>query len=366
MAPGAAVCYSFTPMTTPNPLRGALILAGGRGERFWPWSTPERPKQLLPLASRGRTLLAATFERARRLMPAERIVVMTSAALVDACRRECPGAIVVGEPMGRNTAPAIAAAAAFFEDECAFAVLPSDHAIEDEAAFVADFERAFALGTREPWLVTFGITPTGPETSFGYIERGDALEPRVHRVARFTEKPDLERARAYVAGGTHAWNSGMFVWRRRTFMDALAVGRPAIAEAFAGLRFGPHEERAFEAALAERFARVESVSVDYAVLEVAPNVVTIEAAFDWDDLGSWSAWARRQPVDARGNVTWGDAVPVDCDRCVIVGDGVPTAPMGLRDMVVVTTPNGTLVCRREDSEQVRRVTEAVRARGSAS
>ena len=353
-------------MTTPNPSRGALILAGGRGERFWPWSTPERPKQLLPLASGGRTLLAATFERARRLMPAECIVIMTSAALVEACRRECPGAIVVGEPMGRNTAPAIAAAAAFFDDATAFAVLPSDHAIDDEAAFVADFERAFALATRDPLLVTFGIRPTSPETSFGYIERGDALGPRTHRVARFTEKPDLERARAYVEGGRHAWNSGMFVWGKRTFMDALSVGRPAIADAFRGLAFARGEERAFEAALAERFPSVESVSVDYAVLEVAPNVVTLEAAFDWDDLGSWSAWARRQPVDARGNVVWGEAVPVDCDRCVIVGDGVPTAPMGLTDMVVVTTPQGTLVCRREDSEQVRRVTEAVRARGSVS
>src|SRR5690242_18633146 len=125
--------------------RYALILAGGRGERFWPWSTPERPKQLLPMASGGRTLLAATFARATRLMPAANVVVMTAASLVEACRRECPGAIVVGEPVGRNTAPAIAAAAAFFPDDAAFAVLPSDHAIEDEDAFAADFERAFAL-----------------------------------------------------------------------------------------------------------------------------------------------------------------------------------------------------------------------------
>lgn len=349
-------------MTTSPSTRGALILAGGRGERFWPWSTPERPKQLLPLASGGRTLLAATFQRALRLMPAERIVIMTSAALVEACRREAPGAIVVGEPMGRNTAPAIAAAAAFFGDGDAFAVLPSDHAIDDEAAFVADFDRAFTVAERDPLLVTFGIRPTGPETSFGYIERGAALSERVHRVARFTEKPDLARAQAYVAGGRHAWNSGMFVWGKRTFMQALSAGRPAIAEAFAGLSFARGEERAFEQAIGARFPAVESVSVDYAVLEVAPNVVTVEAAFDWDDLGSWSAWARRQPQDARGNVTWGDAVPLDCDRCVIVGDGRPTAPLGLQDMVVVSTPQGTLVCRREDSEQVRRVTEAVRER----
>lgn len=351
-------------MTQPPIERGALILAGGRGERFWPWSTAARPKQLLPLAPGGRTLLAATFERATKLMPASNVVVMTSAALVDACRRECPGAIVVGEPMGRNTAPAIAAAAAFFADSTTFAVLPSDHAIDDTAAFVADFERAFIVAARDPLLVTFGIPPTAPEPSLGYVKRGAKLGERLYRVAQFTEKPDLARAKAWVESGEYAWNSGMFVWGKRSFMSALAAGRPAIAEALGDLRFGAGEERAFEAALAERFPAVESVSVDYAVLEVAPNVVTLEAAFDWDDLGSWRAWARHQPQDARGNVTWGQAVPVDCDRCVVVGDGSPAAALGLSDMVVVATPQGTLVCRLADSEQVRRVTEAVRAHGS--
>jgi len=351
-------------MTSPDFERGALILAGGRGERFWPWSTPERPKQLLPLAHGGRTLLAATFARATSVVPARNVVVMTALPLVEACRRECPGAIVVGEPVGRNTAPAIAAAAAFFDDATVFAVLPSDHAIDDGDAFKADFERAFSVAKREPLLVTFGIPPAGAETSFGYLKRGARLADRLYRVAQFTEKPDLARATAWVTSGEYTWNSGMFVWGKRTFMNALAAGRPAIAEQLGALRFRAGEERAFEAAIAERFPAVESVSVDYAVLEVAPHVVTLEASFDWDDVGNWNAWARRQPRDARGNVTWGSAIAVDCDDCVIVGDGVPTAPLGLSGMVVVSTPNGTLVCSRQDSEQVRRVTEAVRAGGS--
>src|SRR5215831_10704585 len=289
---------------------------------------------------------------------------MTSQALIEACRRECPGAIVVGEPMGRNTAPAIAAAATFFRDEAVFTVLPSDHAIDDERAFAADLEQAFALARRDALLVTFGVRPGGPDTNYGYIQRGPDLTDGVHRVARFTEKPDLERAKQYLASGQYAWNTGIFVWSRRTFMQALAAGRPAIASAFAGLSFTAGDTGRFEAMLAERFPGMESISVDYAVLETAPNVVTIDATFDWDDLGSWSAWARRQPQDARGNVTWGDAVPVDCDRWVVVGDGFPAAPLGLSDMVVVATPQGTLVCRRQDTDQVRRVTEAVRARGS--
>lgn len=351
-------------MTSPTLERGALILAGGRGERFWPWSTPERPKQLLPLGPGGRTLLSATFARATRVVPPASVVVMTAGPLVEACRRECPGAIVVGEPMGRNTAPAIAAAAAFFADGAVFAVLPSDHAIEPESAFAADLGRAFEVAAREPLLVTFGIRPTAPETTFGYLRRGARLGERLHRAAQFTEKPDLARATAWVASGEYAWNSGIFVWRKRTFMDALRASRPAIAEALGGLAFRAGEERAFEAALAARFPVVESVSVDHAVLESAPNVVMIEASFEWDDLGSWGAWARRQPVDGRGNVTWGEAVPVECERCVVVGDGAPAAALGLSDMVVVATRQGTLVCRRQDTEQVRRVSEAVRALGS--
>ena len=352
-------------MTSQTPSPGALILAGGRGERFWPWSTAARPKQLLPLARGGRTLLAATFARALRLTTADRVVVMTAESLVEACRRECPGAIVVGEPVMRNTAPAIAAAAAFFEDEAPFAVLPSDHAIDDEEAFAADFARAMAIARRDRVLVTFGIAPTAPETSFGYVRRGAALGERLHRVAQFTEKPDLARATAWVASGEYAWNSGMFVWTRRSFLDALEAGRPAIARALRPLRFGPGQERAFEQALRDTFPALESISVDYAVLEGAPNVVVLSAAFDWDDLGSWNAWARREPRDARGNVTWGDAVPVECDNCIVVGDGVPVAPLLLRDTIVVATPNGVLACPIEESEQVRKVSEAIRARGRA-
>jgi len=351
-------------MTVSSPERGALILAGGRGERFWPWSTPARPKQLLPLASGGRTLLAATFERAARVVPPRRIVVMTSVPLVAACRRECPGAIVVGEPVGRNTAPAIAAAAAFFSDRTVFAVLSSDPAIENEAAFTADLERAFDVASREAALVTIGVPPTAPETRFGYIRRGARLAERLFRVAQFTEKPDQARASVWVASGEYAWNCGIFVWGKRTFMQALAATRPALADQLSDLAFEPGEERAFEAAIAERFPGLEAISVDYAVLEKAPNVVVLEASFDWDDVGSWSAWARRQPQDARGNVTWGDAVPVDCDRCVVVGDGLAAAALGLSDMVVVATREGTLVCRTQDTDDVRRVTEAVRARRS--
>ena len=345
----------------PTPTRrGVLILAGGRGERFWPWSTPERPKQLLPLATAGRTLLAATFARALRLTTADQVVVMTSEALREACQRECPGAVILGEPMMRNTAPAIAGAAYRFAEDQAFAVLPADHAIDDEAGFTADMERAFALAERDAVLVTFGIPATAPEPNFGYIQHGALLGDRLARVARFTEKPTREVAAGWLAAGGYSWNSGMFVWQRRTFFAALSAHHPDIAalrDWGAGV-----EPEAFAAAIRPAFEPLKSISVDYAVLEHAPNTVVLEASFDWDDLGSWQAWARRQPRDAAGNVCWGDAVPVECKDCIVVGDGLLAAPLGLTGMVVVATRNGVLACRIEDSEQVRKVSEAVRAR----
>jgi mannose-1-phosphate guanylyltransferase len=346
--------------------RHVLILAGGRGERFWPWSRPDRPKQLLPLARGGRTLLGATLERALRLVPRERVLVLTGRDLVAAVERECPGVAVVGEPVGRNTAPAIGAAAAWFQARGggAFAVLPSDHLIDDVDAFVADADRAFAAAERDRALLTFGIPATGPETNFGYIERGEPVGPRLCRVARFTEKPDRARAESWVAGGRHLWNSGMFVWRPDVFLEALERSRPALAEPLRGLASAVGDARSFEQALDGVFPGLESISVDYAVLEHAPGTLVLEASFDWDDLGSWGAWARRQPHDPQGNVLFGDAVAVDCRGCIVVGEGGTAAALGLRDMVVVHVDGSTLACRLEETDRVRQVSEAVRQRGT--
>jgi mannose-1-phosphate guanylyltransferase len=346
--------------------RFVLVLAGGRGERFWPWSRGDRPKQLLPLASGGRTLLRATIDRARDLVAADHILVLTSRDLVAAVAAECgPGVHVIGEPVGRNTAAAIGAAAAWFSGRAAdptFAVMPADHAIDDRSAFRADLERAFDVAGREPVLVTFGIRPSRPDTGFGYIRLGDRIGERLHRVAEFTEKPDAGRAAQWLAAGDRVWNSGIFVWRCSVLMNAMEMSRPGLARPLQSLA-GSTSAAAFEQGLERVFPDLESTSIDYAVLEHAPNTQVIEAGFDWDDLGSWTAWARRQPHDARGNVLFGDALALDCDRCIVVGDGGTAAAMGLTGMVVVNAGGATLACRIEDTDRVRRVTEAVRERG---
>src|SRR5439155_544178 len=193
--------------------RFVLVLAGGLGERFWPWSRPDRPKQLLPLARGGRSLLASTLERALALAPPERVVVVTARRLAAAVRRECGGSgvRVLGEPVARNTAAAIGAAAVLFEGEArgaSFAVLPADHAIDDTSAFAADLACAYDVAEREAVLVTFGIRPRAPETGFGYIRRGAPLAERLSRVARFTEKPDRDIAEQWLASGEYLWNAG--------------------------------------------------------------------------------------------------------------------------------------------------------------
>jgi mannose-1-phosphate guanylyltransferase len=346
------------------PERYVLVVAGGRGERFWPWSRPERPKQLLPLARGGRSLLAATFERALRLVPRDHVIVMTASDLVGEIARECPGATVVGEPMQRNTAPAIAAAAAWVPGDAAFAVMWADHLIDDVDAFTSDLERAFGVAEREPVLVTFGVPATRPDVNLGYIQRGKPFGEHAHRVAAFKEKPDRARAEVWLEGGDALWNCGIFAWRRSVFMDALEAGRPQMARAFRQFTFdgtGPD----FERRLGEVFPSLEAISVDHAVLEHATNAVVIVASFDWDDLGSWGAWARSQPRDERGNVRHGSTEVHDCDRCVVVGEGGIAAAIGLKDMVVVHAHGATLACPVDQGEKVRRVSEAVRARGAS-
>lgn len=348
------------------PDRYVLVLAGGRGERFWPWSRPERPKQLLPLARDGRSLLASTLTRANTLAPPERCLVLTSADLVERVAAECPrGTRVFGEPVGRNTAPAIAAAATLVEREApgaAFAVLPADAAIDDRAAFAADLDQALTVAERERVLLTLGVRPTRPETGFGYIQRGARLAERLFRVAAFTEKPSRERVEAFLKDGQYYWNAGIFAWRAEVFLEALSASRPALAAAIRPLAAAID----FSSGLARVLPDCESISVDYAVLEQASNVMMVEASFDWDDLGSWGAWARRQPQDERGNVLFGEAVALDCDRCVVVGEGGTAAALGLKDMVVVHAAGATLTCPLDRGEEVRRVSEAVRSLRSAS
>ncbi len=356
------------------PMRSALVLAGGRGERFWPMSLPGRPKQLLPLAD-GKILLTATLDRLDGIVAPEHVWVLTNRELFDAVYRLVGDrARVVAEPVGRNTAPAVGLAAILaraYGAEDSMIVLPSDHLVTDLDAFRLDLRLACALAEEQERLVTFGIRPDRPEVGFGYVERGAPIagHERAFEVRSFREKPDLATAERYVASGDFRWNSGMFVWQPRTLLAALARHRIGLAQGLAAFEepaaaAAAGDAMAFEAALERDFAGLEAISVDYAVMEKADNVATIDASFAWDDLGSWGAWARRRERDARGNVVEERALAIDSDDCTILGGGSrPVVVIGGKGLVVVQHEGGTLVCPADRVDEVRLAVAAIDQRG---
>lgn len=267
--------------------RAAVILAGGAGTRLRPLSSDENPKQFLKLFD-GKSLLQLTWERVARLLPAEAIFVSTNVQYADKCREHLPRMPhdnVLAEPARRNTAPAIALCTFEIEQRLgpsAVSFLASDHYIGDEAEFIRVLDRAYRFAESNDELMTIGISPTDPNTGYGYLELGEALEDEVLRVRSFKEKPDLETAEEFLRSGNYAWNGGMFVWRSDVFRRELTTAAPEVAR----VTMANYEE-------------MPSVSIDYALMEKAPRVATIRGDFGWSDVGSFDA-LRKVGVDVDG------------------------------------------------------------------
>jgi mannose-1-phosphate guanylyltransferase len=342
----------------------AIIMAGGSGTRFWPASRKRRPKQFLPLA-RGRSLLAATIERARAVAGPERTWIVTNAAQAAALPEvleDFPAEQVIVEPQARDTAPCVALAAAHVDSRepgAVMAVMPADHLIEPMEDFVALLERGAAIAADGRTLVTFGIPPARPATIYGYIERGapfDRRDPTAFRVARFREKPDLPTAREYVASGRFFWNSGIFVWTAQAILAAMEAGN---AELAAATRAMLDAARAGDAAALERaFRSAPATSVDYAVMEKAPRVAVVQADLSWNDVGSFLNLAPVAPPDADGNVTLlhggGTAITHEARDCVIWAEGERTVALfGVQDLVVVAVDDAVLVCSKARAEELK-------------
>jgi mannose-1-phosphate guanylyltransferase/mannose-6-phosphate isomerase len=275
---------------------------------------------------------------------------------------ELPNDHVLGEPLGRNTAPAVALAAAILEREDPEAVLlvaPADAWIGDDDAFREAATRAVRAAAETRGLVTFGIRPTSAETGYGYIEVADEIEPGLRRVRRFTEKPDRATAEAFVAGGRHFWNSGMFAWRADVFLEELSVRHAEMATACRKIAL----EADRESALAAAYPKLTSISVDYAVLEHSDRVLMVETEFAWSDVGSWSALSEVLRSDASGNVVEGDALVIDSKGCFVRSSSRFTAAIGLQDMLVIDLPDALLVCPKERAQDVKRIVDALEAGG---
>lgn len=332
----------------------AVILAGGVGERFWPASTPEQPKQLLPLIS-DRTMVRETADRLVGLVDPERWLVLTGAAIAERVAAELPEmprAHVIGEPEPKNTAAAIGLAAGLLaarDSDATLLVLPADHAIGDTAAFRATVEEAFLLAAEEPVLVLFGIVPDRPETSYGYVRRGDPLRSRTveaYEVASFVEKPDAAAARELWQDGRHTWNSGLFCGRAHVFLEEYAEHLPlmrrTIDSAVTAWREDPR------AALEGFYAAVESTSIDYGIMQQTERAVVMPArGWDWDDVGSWEALARWLESDADGNVRVGDVVLERCRDVIAWCPSGRLSALGIEDCVIVRSGDETLVVPRD-------------------
>jgi mannose-1-phosphate guanylyltransferase len=343
----------------PSPSLWAVLMAGGSGTRFWPASRASLPKQFLPIAG-GRSMLAQTAARLRGAVEWERMLVVTSRAHADLARKHLPrlpAENVLAEPVGRNTAACVAWASSEIgrrDPDSVQAVLPSDHVIAPAARFRRALRAAADEASESRGLVTFGIRPTAPATGYGWIEVGPRLAERggtlFHRVERFVEKPDLARAQAFLAGGKHLWNSGMFVWRTDSILRALREHAGPIVGEIAGAR----TESAIEAA----YSRVPSVSIDVAVLEKSAEVRVAEVDFTWSDVGSWSALPGVLASDAQGNCAGGGTAILaeDSSGCIAWGRrGELTALLGVNDVVVVRAGKVTFVCPRGRAEDVRRI-----------
>ncbi len=343
-----------------------VVLAGGSGERFWPLSTPEHPKQFPPLME-GRSFFQHTVERATRLVGEARVLVATRRDLLPIVREQLPGYPVencILEPAGRDTAACIGLAALVIERRVPGAcmlVTPSDHYISPFHAFEETIRHGLALLERVDGLVTLGIPPTRPETGYGYILAGEAVpeHPAARRCERFTEKPDRGTAERFVADGRYYWNSGIFLWTAATLLKAVARHLPdhwACLETIRAAWGTPDEARVLDTT----FPRIPRMSVDVGILERADDVYMIPATFTWDDVGAWNALGRIFATDEHGNAVVGCHVGRDSHGCVIYGTTRPIGTIGLRDLVVVETPEGVLVCPRERAQEVKELVRMLR------
>jgi mannose-1-phosphate guanylyltransferase len=346
----------------------AVVLAGGQGSRFWPLSRKCHPKQFLSLTENGDSLIQATVKRLELLMPRERIVIITAKHLVHLVEEHVPGVRILAEPFGRNTAAAIALGAKWLQDqsfEGVMVALPADHAVKNNDNLIETLNRAVAVAESGEKLVTIGIRPERPDTAFGYIQRGAPVPEfessngnggSVYAVKRFFEKPNEQRAKQYLESGNFYWNSGMFAWQPAVFMKSLEAFLPDMYREFMAVSI-PEDSAAATAVVEQLYDRIESISVDFGIMEHATNVQVVEAYdYGWNDVGSWDAWAEHFERDAEGNLLKGDCVSIEGENNIVSShSGRFVALVGTEDLVVIDSKDATLVCPRSRVQDVKKV-----------
>ncbi|MCH7497512.1 MAG: mannose-1-phosphate guanylyltransferase [Candidatus Marinimicrobia bacterium] len=339
----------------------SVILAGGAGTRFWPKSRRQRPKQLLHLIN-SQSLFAQTAQRLGKALGSDKLYVVASADIISSIKAEgdhIPAANYIVEPSSRNTAPAIALTAFVLRKRFGdglMGVFPADHLIRKQKQFRSALKLAQKKAAEGPNLVTLGIQPTRPATAYGYVQFSRETDGDVHRVVRFTEKPDLDTAREFLESGDYLWNGGIFIWQISTILEKLAQHLPTTYNKLASIEQFIDTPK-FEQQLARVWPDVDAISIDYGVLENADDLFTVEAQFDWNDLGSWRTLYDVLPKDRSMNVTQGDVTTLDTHNSLIVSEGPFTAVIGADNLIVVAMDDATIVLPRSESDRVQEIVQ---------
>lgn len=345
-----------------------VIMAGGIGSRFWPMSTPERPKQFVDVLGCGRTLIQLTFDRFESIVPAENVWVVTSAAYADMVRRqlpEVPEENILKEPCRRNTAPCVAYVSwriKMKNPKANIVVTPSDHIVANVKEFRRVVQSSLRLSGETDAIITLGMKPTRPETGYGYIQvdlsTPSARNREVYRVDVFREKPDLQKAKEYIAQNNFFWNAGIFVWNVNTIVNAFRIYAPGISEIFEGMQavYGTDREQAI---IDERFPLCENISIDYAILEKAEEIFCFPASFGWSDLGTWGSLRENTSHDRFGNSLIGNDIRVyDCRNCIVhATDERRVVVQGLDSCIVAEKDGILLICKLENEQQIKQYSE---------
>jgi mannose-1-phosphate guanylyltransferase/mannose-1-phosphate guanylyltransferase/mannose-6-phosphate isomerase len=333
-----------------------VILCGGSGTRLWPKSRAAKPKPFLPLVG-SLTLFEATLDRCAGFAPPVVVTGQAHLAHVEAQLGKAPGAEIIVEPEARNTAAAIALAAARLPDDVIMLVCPSDHHIGDPAAFRAAAIAAADLA-QQGWLVSLGIAPTAPETGFGYLRRGEPIGSLGFRTAEFVEKPDRARAEAFLADGAYCWNGGIFAFRAKEFLDELDHHRPEIAAAVYRAMAAGHDRGRCSYPDPKAFAAIKAESVDYAVMENTNHAAMVPADMAWSDIGNWQALHAALDKDAAGNAVRGPAELIDCSNVLVDSDGPRVSVIGLEGVIVVVDGDEVLVTSADGAQLVGKLSGA--------
>ncbi|MBQ4530350.1 MAG: mannose-1-phosphate guanylyltransferase [Lachnospiraceae bacterium] len=341
----------------------ALIMAGGRGERFWPRSRKNLPKQFLCLTDNGKTMLQLTVERINSLVNIQDVYIATNENYKKLVREqlpELPEENIISEPLGKNTAPCIGLGAIYMAkkyEDAIMMVLPSDHLIKHNKMFVKTLKDAIEIAEKESNLVTLGIAPTYPETGYGYI-KFDTEQPlnNGYAVDCFVEKPNYELAKEYVNTGEYLWNSGMFVWKISSILMNIEKFMPEMMQGLEKIKNAIGTEDEINV-LNKEFSEFKSESVDYGIMEKANHIYTIPGVFGWDDVGSWKAVERIKQTNEFGNTVTGNVITIDTKNCIIEGQKKLIATVGIENLVIVDAEDATLICHKNNTGDIKKILE---------